>query len=97
MKLWLGASREGVGPPVYLKLSPVSDTTCAQLRGGTSSQAACPAPSSRRPAGLLRVQAELGDYDAEDTWATMSASSASPPNQTRELEERIMELHKTYR
>ncbi|XP_071067772.1 band 4.1-like protein 1 isoform X21 [Dasypus novemcinctus] len=47
--------------------------------------------------GSYAVQAELGDYDAEEHVGNYASELRFAPNQTRELEERIMELHKTYR
>ncbi|XP_060086939.1 band 4.1-like protein 1 isoform X7 [Heteronotia binoei] len=47
--------------------------------------------------GSYAVQAELGDYDVEEHVANYVSELRFAPNQTRELEERIMELHKTYR
>ncbi|XP_055458274.1 band 4.1-like protein 1 isoform X11 [Psammomys obesus] len=47
--------------------------------------------------GSYAVQAELGDYDAEEHAGNYVSELRFAPNQTRELEERIMELHKTYR
>ncbi|NXU48425.1 E41L1 protein, partial [Turnix velox] len=47
--------------------------------------------------GSYAVQAELGDYDAEEHVGNYVSEFRFAPNQTRELEERIMELHKTYR
>ncbi|NXA19821.1 E41L1 protein, partial [Ibidorhyncha struthersii] len=47
--------------------------------------------------GSYAVQAELGDYDAEEHVGNYVNEIRFAPNQTRELEERIMELHKTYR
>ncbi|XP_053105566.1 band 4.1-like protein 1 isoform X2 [Hemicordylus capensis] len=47
--------------------------------------------------GSYAVQAELGDYDAEEHTGNYVSELRFAPNQTRELEERIMELHKTYR
>nr|XP_032625525.1 band 4.1-like protein 1 isoform X9 [Chelonoidis abingdonii] len=47
--------------------------------------------------GSYAVQAELGDYDAEEHVGNYVSELHFAPNQTRELEERIMELHKTYR
>ncbi|XP_035302001.1 band 4.1-like protein 1 isoform X6 [Cricetulus griseus] len=47
--------------------------------------------------GSYAVQAELGDYDAEEHMGNYVSELRFAPNQTRELEERIMELHKTYR
>lgn len=47
--------------------------------------------------GSYAVQAELGDFDAEEHAGNYVSELRFAPNQTRELEERIMELHKTYR
>ncbi|XP_057232678.1 band 4.1-like protein 1 isoform X5 [Malurus melanocephalus] len=47
--------------------------------------------------GSYAVQAELGDHDAEEHVGNYVSELRFAPNQTRELEERIMELHKTYR
>ncbi|XP_038226447.1 band 4.1-like protein 1 isoform X6 [Dermochelys coriacea] len=47
--------------------------------------------------GSYAVQAELGDYDTEEHVGNYVSELHFAPNQTRELEERIMELHKTYR
>ncbi|XP_065610273.1 band 4.1-like protein 1 isoform X7 [Cyrtonyx montezumae] len=47
--------------------------------------------------GSYAVQAELGDHDAEEHIGNYVSELRFAPNQTRELEERIMELHKTYR
>ncbi|XP_066186590.1 band 4.1-like protein 1 isoform X7 [Sylvia atricapilla] len=47
--------------------------------------------------GSYAVQAELGDHDTEEHVGNYVSELRFAPNQTRELEERIMELHKTYR
>ncbi|XP_060628278.2 band 4.1-like protein 1 isoform X2 [Anolis sagrei] len=47
--------------------------------------------------GSYAVQAELGDYDCEEHVGNYVGELRFAPNQTKELEERIMELHKTYR
>ncbi|XP_016074839.1 PREDICTED: band 4.1-like protein 1 isoform X4 [Miniopterus natalensis] len=47
--------------------------------------------------GSYAVQAELGDYDAEEHVGNYASELRFAPNQTRELEERVMELHRTYR
>ncbi|XP_069809453.1 band 4.1-like protein 1 isoform X1 [Dendropsophus ebraccatus] len=47
--------------------------------------------------GSYTVQAELGDYDPEEHQGNYVSELRFSPNQTRELEERVMELHKTYR
>ncbi|XP_067386815.1 protein 4.1 isoform X2 [Emydura macquarii macquarii] len=43
------------------------------------------------------VQSELGDYDPELHGADYVSEFKLAPNQTKELEEKVMELHKTYR
>ncbi|KAA0708010.1 Band 4.1-like protein 1 [Triplophysa tibetana] len=47
--------------------------------------------------GSYTVQAELGDYDQDDHGSDYISDLRFAPNQTRELEERVMELHRTYR
>ncbi|XP_070555239.1 protein 4.1-like isoform X37 [Ptychodera flava] len=49
--------------------------------------------------GSYIVQAEFGDYDPEEhgTDPTYLSDLRFAPNQTRELEEKIMELHKTHK
>ncbi|KAM9443745.1 band 4.1-like protein 1 isoform 2-T2 [Clarias gariepinus] len=47
--------------------------------------------------GSYTVQAELGDYDQEEHGTDYVSEFRFAPNQTRELEDRVMELHRTYR
>uniref|UniRef100_G3PD36 FERM domain-containing protein n=1 Tax=Gasterosteus aculeatus aculeatus TaxID=481459 RepID=G3PD36_GASAC len=47
--------------------------------------------------GSYSVQAELGDYDQDDHGADYVSDFRFAPNQTRELEERVMELHRNYK
>uniref|UniRef100_A0A8C9TJK5 Erythrocyte membrane protein band 4.1 like 1 n=1 Tax=Scleropages formosus TaxID=113540 RepID=A0A8C9TJK5_SCLFO len=47
--------------------------------------------------GSYAVQAELGDYDQDEHGADYVSDFRFAPNQTRELEERVMELHRNYR
>ncbi|XP_077370806.1 band 4.1-like protein 1 isoform X7 [Festucalex cinctus] len=47
--------------------------------------------------GSYTVQAELGDYEPEEHGPDYVADFRFAPNQTRELEERVMELHRNYR
>uniref|UniRef100_A0A1A7YJC1 Erythrocyte membrane protein band 4.1-like 1 n=1 Tax=Iconisemion striatum TaxID=60296 RepID=A0A1A7YJC1_9TELE len=47
--------------------------------------------------GSYTVQAELGDYDPEEHGPDYVNEFHFAPNQTRELEERVMELHHNYR
>uniref|UniRef100_A0A3Q0STN5 Erythrocyte membrane protein band 4.1 like 1 n=1 Tax=Amphilophus citrinellus TaxID=61819 RepID=A0A3Q0STN5_AMPCI len=46
--------------------------------------------------GSYTVQAELGDYDQDDHGSDYVSDFRFAPNQTRELEERVMELHRNY-
>ncbi|XP_056886911.1 band 4.1-like protein 1 isoform X12 [Takifugu flavidus] len=47
--------------------------------------------------GSYTVQAELGDYDHDDHGVDYVGDFRFAPNQTRELEERVMELHRNYK
>lgn len=47
--------------------------------------------------GSYTVQAELGDYDHDEHGADYVSDFRFAPNQTRELEERVMELHRNYK
>ncbi|XP_060713566.1 band 4.1-like protein 1 isoform X2 [Tachysurus vachellii] len=47
--------------------------------------------------GSYTVQAELGDYDQDEHASDYVSDFHFAPNQTRELEDRVMELHRTYR
>ncbi|XP_068449865.1 band 4.1-like protein 1 isoform X5 [Clinocottus analis] len=47
--------------------------------------------------GSYSVQAELGDYDQDDHGSDYVSEFRFAPNQTRELEERVMELHRNYK
>lgn len=47
--------------------------------------------------GSYTVQAELGDYDLDDHGSDYASDFRFAPNQTRELEERVMELHRNYK
>ncbi|XP_071349311.1 band 4.1-like protein 1 isoform X7 [Trachinotus anak] len=47
--------------------------------------------------GSYTVQAELGDYDLDDHGSDYVTDFRFAPNQTRELEERVMELHRNYK
>ncbi|XP_059383399.1 band 4.1-like protein 1 isoform X2 [Carassius carassius] len=47
--------------------------------------------------GSYAIQAELGDYDPEEHGPDYISEFRFAPNQTHELEERVMELHRNYR
>ncbi|XP_034427947.1 band 4.1-like protein 3a isoform X5 [Hippoglossus hippoglossus] len=47
--------------------------------------------------GSYTVQSELGDYDPDDCGSNYVSELCFAPNQTKEMEEKIIELHKTLR
>lgn len=47
--------------------------------------------------GSYTIQTELGDYDQDDHGSDYVSDFRFAPNQTRELEERVMELHRNYK
>ncbi len=72
---------------------------CASSWGRTSPRAGCPAPSS--PHALLGSYTRAGGARGPTTprsivWTTSQTSSFAP-NQTKELEEKVVELHKSHR
>lgn len=88
--------REGALCPC--PLSPISRYyLCLQLRADIITGRLPCSFVTHALLGSYAVQAELGDYDAEEHVGNYVSELRFAPNQTRELEERIMELHKTYR
>uniref|UniRef100_A0A3Q3JQT1 FERM domain-containing protein n=1 Tax=Monopterus albus TaxID=43700 RepID=A0A3Q3JQT1_MONAL len=47
--------------------------------------------------GSYTVQSELGDYDPDECGSNYISNLCFAPNQSKEMEEKIMELHKTHR
>ncbi|XP_047423794.1 protein 4.1-like isoform X3 [Mugil cephalus] len=47
--------------------------------------------------GSYTVQSELGDYDSDECGSDYISELSFAPNQTKEMEEKIVELHKTCR
>ncbi|XP_038567016.1 band 4.1-like protein 3 isoform X6 [Micropterus salmoides] len=47
--------------------------------------------------GSYTIQSELGDYDPDECGSDYVSELCFAPNQTKEMEEKIMELHKSYR
>ncbi|XP_043922441.1 band 4.1-like protein 3 [Protopterus annectens] len=47
--------------------------------------------------GSYTVQSELGDYDPEECGSDYISELRFAPNQTKELEEKIIELHRSYK
>ena len=47
--------------------------------------------------GSYLVQSELGDYDSDTMGYNYLSEFRFAPNQTRDLEEKVMDLHKTHK
>ncbi|XP_076014426.1 band 4.1-like protein 3a [Genypterus blacodes] len=47
--------------------------------------------------GSYTIQSELGDYDPEDCGPDYVSDLCFAPNQTKDMEDKIMDLHKNYR
>uniref|UniRef100_A0AAQ6AR50 FERM domain-containing protein n=1 Tax=Amphiprion ocellaris TaxID=80972 RepID=A0AAQ6AR50_AMPOC len=47
--------------------------------------------------GSYTIQSELGDYDPDECGSDYVSELCFAPNQTKEMEEKIMELHRSYR
>lgn len=47
--------------------------------------------------GSYTLQAELGDYDTEEHNSDYIGEFQFAPNQTKEMEEKVIELHKSHR
>ncbi|XP_060920548.1 protein 4.1-like isoform X7 [Labrus mixtus] len=47
--------------------------------------------------GSYTIQSELGDYDPDECGSDYVSELCFAPNQTKEMEEKIMELHRTHR
>lgn len=47
--------------------------------------------------GSYTLQSELGDYDSDVQGSAYVSDVRLAPNQTKELEEKVMELHRSYR
>ncbi|XP_076864008.1 uncharacterized protein LOC143516331 isoform X2 [Brachyhypopomus gauderio] len=70
---------------------------CLQLRGDILSGRLPCSFVTHALLGSYTVQAELGDYDQDEHSTDYVSDFRFAPNQTRELEERVIELHRTYR
>ncbi|KAM9790085.1 band 4.1-like protein 3b isoform 18-T25 [Syngnathus typhle] len=70
---------------------------CLQLRGDVVSGRLPCSFATHTVLGSYTVQSELGDYDPEELGSDYISELRFAPNQTKELEEKVMELHKTYK
>ncbi|XP_070775612.1 band 4.1-like protein 3b [Enoplosus armatus] len=70
---------------------------CLQLRDDVISGRLPCSFATHTVLGSYTVQSELGDYDPEELGSDYISELRFAPNQTKELEEKVMELHKTYK
>ncbi|XP_061775685.1 band 4.1-like protein 3 isoform X8 [Nerophis ophidion] len=70
---------------------------CLQLRDDVVSGRLPCSFATHTVLGSYTVQSELGDYDPEELASDYISELRFAPNQTKELEEKVMELHKTYK
>lgn len=70
---------------------------CLQLRDDVVSGRLPCSFATHTVLGSYTVQSELGDYDPDELGSEYISELRFAPNQTKELEEKVMELHKTYK
>ncbi|XP_061122375.1 protein 4.1-like isoform X2 [Syngnathus typhle] len=70
---------------------------CLQLRQDVASGRLPCSLATHAVLGSYTVQSELGDYDADECGSDYVSELCLAPNQSKELEEKIMELHKSCR
>ncbi|XP_071370035.1 band 4.1-like protein 3, partial [Centroberyx affinis] len=70
---------------------------CLQLRQDVVSGRLPCSFATHSVLGSYTVQSELGDYDPDESGSDYVSELSFAPNQTKEMEEKIMELHRSYR
>ncbi|CAJ1072577.1 band 4.1-like protein 3b isoform X18 [Xyrichtys novacula] len=70
---------------------------CLQLRDDVVSGRLPCSFATHTVLGSYTAQSELGDYDPDELGSDYISELRFAPNQTKELEEKVMELHKTYK
>ncbi|XP_077410813.1 band 4.1-like protein 3 isoform X6 [Vanacampus margaritifer] len=70
---------------------------CLQLRQDVASGRLPCSFATHTVLGSYTVQSELGDYDADECGSDYVSELSLAPNQSKQMEETIMELHKSYR
>ncbi|KAF5892093.1 band 4.1-like protein 3 isoform X1, partial [Clarias magur] len=70
---------------------------CLQLRDDVVSGRLPCSFATHSVLGSYTVQSELGDYDPDEYSTDYVSEFRFAPNQTKDLEEKVMELHKTYK
>uniref|UniRef100_H3DBL8 Erythrocyte membrane protein band 4.1 like 3 n=1 Tax=Tetraodon nigroviridis TaxID=99883 RepID=H3DBL8_TETNG len=82
--------------PVQLAEDITRYYLCLQLRDDVVSGRLPCSFATHTVLGSYTVQSELGDYDPEEMGSDYLSELRLAPNQTKELEEKVMELHKSY-
>ncbi|XP_061661351.1 protein 4.1-like isoform X3 [Syngnathoides biaculeatus] len=70
---------------------------CLQLREDVASGRLPCSFATHVVLGSYTVQSELGDYDADEYGSDYVSELSLAPNQSKQMEEKIADLHKTYR
>ena len=70
---------------------------CLQLRDDVVSGRLPCSLATHTVLGSYTAQSELGDYDPEESGPDYIRELRFAPNQTKELEDKIMDLHKNYK
>ncbi|XP_019743095.1 band 4.1-like protein 3 isoform X1 [Hippocampus comes] len=70
---------------------------CLQLREDVASGRLPCSSATRAVLGSYTVQSELGDYDADECGSDYVSELCLAPNQNKQMQEKITELHKSYR
>uniref|UniRef100_UPI0037E8B06F band 4.1-like protein 3 isoform X4 n=1 Tax=Semicossyphus pulcher TaxID=241346 RepID=UPI0037E8B06F len=83
--------------PVQLSEDITRYFLCLQLRQDIVSGRLPCSFATHTVLGSYTIQSELGDYDPDDCGADYVSELCFAPNQTKEMEEKITELHRTYR
>ncbi|XP_072567431.1 band 4.1-like protein 3a isoform X7 [Paramormyrops kingsleyae] len=83
--------------PVQLSEDITRYYLCLQLRDDIVSGRLPCSFATHTVLGSYTVQSELGDYDPEELGVDYVSEFRFAPNQTKELEEKVMDLHKNYK
>lgn len=86
-----------ISPFIHFSLSNPRYYLCLQLRDDVVSGRLPCSFATHTVLGSYTAQSELGDYDPEELASDYISELRFAPNQTKELEEKVMELHKTYK
>lgn len=78
-------------------MSPFRYFLCLQLRQDIASGRLPCSFVTHAVLGSYTLQAELGDYDPEEHTSDYIGEFQFAPNQSKEMEDKIVELHKTHR